>query len=75
MSANSKKLEREAVQLPIRERARLVRRLISTLESEDDGDVEQAWLDEVEKRLASVRSGKAVSHAGEEVFDELLGRS
>ena len=34
-------IESDARQLPTKERARLIRRLITTLESENEGDVEQ----------------------------------
>ena len=46
-------IESDARRLSTRERARLIRRLIMTLESENDGDVEQLWLDEADKRLAA----------------------
>ncbi len=75
MSVDAKKLEIEASRLPVKERARLIRRLIATLEAEDDGNLEQAWLDEAEERLSSWRSGSSGSRPGDEVFDEILNRS
>ena len=68
------KLEREASNLSVKDRARLVRRLISTLEPSDDGDIEQEWLDEAERRLSAYRRGQTASRSGEEVFDEILSR-
>jgi len=72
MSDDLSRLEREAGQLSMRDRARLVRRLISSLEEKDDGDIEQAWLDEAEKRLSAYRSGQTTARSGEEVIDEIL---
>ncbi len=68
-------IESEARRLPAKDRARLVRRLIATLESENDGDVEQLWLDEAEKRLAAYRKGETSTHPGEEVFEAILNRA
>ena len=55
MSAELKKLEQAAGQLPTKERARLIRRLISTLQRDGEGDVEQTWLGEAERRLSFCR--------------------
>ena len=74
MSEDLSKLEREAARLSTKDRARLIRHLISSLENKDDGDIEQAWLDEAEKRLAAYRKGKASTRPGEEVFDEILSQ-
>ena len=68
------KIESDANRLPIRDKAKLVRRLIATLESEDEGDVEQLWLDECDKRLAAYRRGESSSQPGEEVFEAILNR-
>ncbi len=74
MSADLSKLEREAEQLSTKDRARLIRHLISSLERKDEGDIEQAWLDEAEKRLSAYRNGQTISRPGEEVFDEILSQ-
>ena len=68
-------IESEARRLPTKDRARLIRRLIATLESENDGDVEQLWLDEAERRLAAYRNGEASTRPGEEVFEAILNRT
>ena len=74
MSEDLSKLEREASRLSTKDRARLIRRLISSLEHTDDGDIEQAWLDEAEKRLAAYRNGRTSTRSGEDVFDEILSQ-
>jgi len=74
MSADLSKLEREAERLSTKDRARLIRRLISSLERKDNGDIEQAWLDEAEKRLMAYRVGQTTARPGEEVFDEILSQ-
>ena len=68
-------LEAEAGRLSVKERAKLIRRLIATLESEDEGDIERSWLDEAEKRLAAYRNGETRSRPGEDIFDEIVGQT
>ena len=48
-------IEAEALQLPVSERARLVERLIASLDAEQD--VETAWMSEIERRHAEIESG------------------
>ena len=74
MSKSLSDLESEVRRLPAKDRARLIRRLISTLESGNDGDVEQLWLDEAERRLSAYRRGETKTHPGEEVFEAILNR-
>lgn len=66
------RLEAEARQLAPRDRARLVRRLIATLDSGEDQDAEQLWLDEAERRLAAHRRGETTAIPGDEVFGDIL---
>ena len=72
MTQHVQKIEAEAVQLSKKERAELVRRLIATLDQGLDGDAEQAWLDEAERRLSSYQRGNSNSIPSEDVFDTLL---
>jgi len=75
MSKTRTDLESDARPRPAKDRARLIRRLLATLESENEGDVEQLWLDEAERRLAAYRRGEITSHPGEEVFEAILNRA
>jgi putative addiction module component (TIGR02574 family) len=65
-------LEAEARKLSPQDRARLVRRLIATLDVGEEHDAEQLWLDEAERRLAAYRRGEITSLPGDEVFGEIL---
>lgn len=62
-------LESEALKLPQHERARLAQRLISSLD--EDIEVEQAWYDEAERRLAELESGEGAEVPAEEVLESL----
>jgi putative addiction module component (TIGR02574 family) len=75
MSRDIGQLEDDARRLPRRERARLVRRLIASLDVGEDSDSEQLWLDEAEIRLAAYRRGEIAAIPGEEIFGERHVRS
>lgn len=62
-------LEAAALHLPPGERARLVERLIATLDV--DPEVEEAWAAEVERRHAEIESGAVSLLPGPETLAKL----
>jgi putative addiction module component (TIGR02574 family) len=58
MTKPARELESRALKLSRRERARLAQRLITSLDSEVDADVDKLWLQEAERRLGELKSGK-----------------
>jgi putative addiction module component (TIGR02574 family) len=69
MSAKIEILEAEALQLSPGERARLIERLITSLDI--DPAVEEAWAAEVERRNAEVESGAVSLLPGPETLAKL----
>jgi putative addiction module component (TIGR02574 family) len=69
MSSTVEALEAEALQLSAAERARLVERLIASLDA--DPDVEAAWAEEVERRNAEIESGAVGLVPGPEALAKL----
>ena len=69
MSSNVEVLEAEVLQLPVAERARLVERLIASLDA--DPEVEEAWAAEVERRQADLESGASRLLPGPETLAKL----
>ncbi|HEY4646471.1 MAG TPA: addiction module protein [Steroidobacteraceae bacterium] len=67
-------IERDIRALSARERARLLKDLISDLDAPADPDAEQAWLEESERRLAEIESGTAKTVPGPEVLKEARSR-
>ena len=63
-----REIESEALQLPPKERARLAQRLLASLDPASDRDAEQAWLQEAERRLDELESGKVAGIPAEQVF-------
>ncbi len=60
-------LESKALKLSPRERARLAQRLISSLDQEVDADGEKLWLQEAERRLGELKSGKVTGIPADKV--------
>jgi putative addiction module component (TIGR02574 family) len=69
MSSTVEALEAEALQLSAAERARLVERLIASLDI--DPEVEEAWAAEVERRNAEIESGAVALISGPEALAKL----
>ena len=61
-------LEKQAMELPLPDRAKLIASLIASLDSADEGDVEAAWAEEVARRMAAYRSGQMKAVPGEEAM-------
>lgn len=69
MSSTVEALEAEALQLSAAERARLVERLIASLDI--DPEVEEAWAAEVERRNEEIESGAVALVSGPEALAKL----
>ena len=71
MSERSAKLLEESLARPEKERAGLADALLSSLEPPADVDIEQAWKEEVERRIQALDEGKAQVVPWDQVRDEL----
>lgn len=69
MSSSVEVLEAEALQLSPSDRARLIERLIASLDI--DKEVEDAWAEEIERRNAEVESGTVSLIPGSEALAKL----
>ena len=63
-----RRLESEVLKLSPKARARLAERLISSLDDHSDPDSERLWLEEAERRLDELLSGKVAGIPADEVF-------
>ena len=69
MTLTREQLEIEAQSLPRDERARLAEAIISSLEEE--GEVERAWMEEIQRRVGELDSGAVETIPAEKVLAEL----
>jgi len=74
MSSTLAELEKKAIELSPEDRARFALSLIQSLESAEEGDIEEAWRIEAERRWAEIESGKARLVSGDEVFANVRRR-
>ncbi len=70
MSTTLKQIAEEALQLGPAQRAELADFLVASLESSEPDEVQRLWIEEAERRLAEVRSGKVRTVPGEDVLAE-----
>ncbi|MBN1602717.1 MAG: addiction module protein [Chitinispirillaceae bacterium] len=68
MSLNLKQCEANALKLAPKDRAVLAERLISSLDSLEESEMEQLWLDEAERRYKDYRNGKIPARSAQDVL-------
>ena len=77
MSRPAEKVEAEALELPIAERARLAQRLLESLDEdvvEDPDLVTRAWDIEIERRVREHRAGRTATIPASDVLAEARSR-
>lgn len=67
MTQKSQVVLEEALKLSSNERAEVAERLIASLDEMPDTDVEQAWQEEVQRRLQQIERGEVKTIPWEEV--------
>jgi len=65
----------QALQMPVQDRAVMAARLLSSLDTEDDRDVEIAWQHEAQRRLSQIDRGEVVCIPWEQVLHRLRENS
>ncbi len=74
MANPARDLEGKALKLSRRDRARLAQCLIVSLDQQGDADAEKLWLEEAERRLGELRSGKVVGISAAKVIKKARSR-
>jgi putative addiction module component (TIGR02574 family) len=74
MSDPLRHLESEASKLPARDRARLAKHLIASLDPEPEEGAEEAWAREIERRVEELRTGKVRTRPAEDVLREIRSK-
>jgi putative addiction module component (TIGR02574 family) len=68
MITDFKEIENSALNLDEKNRAELAKRLLISLENQVDDDIEQAWINEINRRNKEIESGEAKMIPAEDVF-------
>lgn len=74
MSGSTEQILKYALALPAQERAELVERLLATLQSPPDPQLDELWAREAEDRLDAYDRGELSAVPAEEVFDKINQR-
>ncbi len=69
MSVSLKEIEEQARSLSAEERAKLAEAMLESLHS-PLSDIEAAWAEEIEQRVAAFDRGELASYSAEDVFAE-----
>lgn len=69
MSASLKKIEEQAKALSAEERAKLAESMLESLHA-PVSEIEAAWAEEIERRVAAFDRGEIPAYAAEDVFAE-----
>lgn len=67
MTQKSQVVLAEALKLPSNERAEVAEQLIASLDEAPDADVEEAWQEEVQRRIGQIERGEVNTIPWEEV--------
>lgn len=74
MSTQLEDIQRQVRGLAPNEKAALARLLIEELDQTFDGDVEQLWINEAQRRYQAYLKGEIKAHLGNEVMDRARAR-
>ena len=74
MAATVEQLERDALTLSDRERAALAHKLLASLGDVADEGAEEAWDQEIARRVQKIRDGTARGRPADEVFRDIRSR-
>lgn len=74
MTSTAKKILDEALTLPEDDRRRVAERLLDSVPRDSAEDVEEAWDQEVLRRVAAAERGETEARDGDEASDELRAK-
>jgi len=74
VAATVDQLTQDALTLSDRERAELAHKLLVSLDGVPDEGAEEAWDEEIAKRVQKIRDGTAKGRPADEVFGDIQSR-
>lgn len=74
MITDLKEIENSALNLSKKDKARLADKLLQSIHRKIDSEIEQTWIDEVQKRKESLKSGEASLYSASDVLNEAKKR-
>lgn len=74
MNAQAAQLYEKALALPEADRAALAEKLYASVDQGFDPEVEEAWSEEIKRRMEEIDSGKVKMIPGEQVLQKLQAK-
>jgi len=74
MITDLKEIENSALNLNKKDKVRLADKLLQSIHGKIDPEIDQAWIDEVQKRKESLKSREASLHSASDVLSEAKKR-
>jgi len=74
MKENYQELEKQALALSFRQKAALARTLIEDLDSTEDGQIEDLWIEEAQRRYEAYLTGNLEAVPGQEAMQRARQR-
>ena len=74
MITDLKEIENSALNLNKKDKARLADKLLQSIHGKIDPDIELAWIDEVQKRKETLKSGESTLQTASDVLKEARKR-
>lgn len=71
MTRTLEQIQEDALQLPAEDRMQLMQALHDSVMTDEEREVEQAWIEEAERRYQDWKAGRARGIPGEEVMARL----
>lgn len=72
LCTTAEEIEAAAMHLSVSERSQLAQRLLASLD--EDSEIEQAWAEEIDRRLDEYERGSVQTISGEEAFAKARAR-
>lgn len=74
MSNSVEKMTKDALSLPLKDRAKLAHKLITSLDEHVDSDVNNAWETEINRRVRDIKNGIAKGKPAVQILSEIKAK-
>ena len=74
MNAAAEKIIKEAMALPLKERALLAHKLLASLETESDPDAQAEWEEVIDRRSREMEEGRVSTRSEEELIGQIRAK-
>ncbi|TVM03630.1 MAG: addiction module component [Candidatus Brocadia sp. WS118] len=74
MSNSLEKMTKDVLSLPLKDRAKLAHKLITSLDEHVDSDINNAWETEINRRVRDIKNGIAKGKPAVQILSEIKAK-